>query len=71
MLFPITLSIPKEKICDINDINIQKTKILSNLIPGNISTYIYNTEQEYYNEYQQSYFAINKKKRWMGLFTPL
>jgi hypothetical protein len=59
MLFPITLSIPKEKICDIN---IQKTKILSNLIPGNISTYIYNTEQEYYNEYQKSYFAITRKK---------
>ena len=59
MLFPITFSIPKEKICDIN---IQKTKILSNLIPGNISTYIYNTEQEYYNEYQKSYFAITRKK---------
>ena len=59
MLFPITFSIPKEKICDIS---IQKTKILSNLIPGNISTYIYNTEQEYYNEYQKSYFAITTKK---------
>ena len=68
MLFPITFSIPKEKICDIS---IQKTKILSNLIPGNVTTYIYNTEQEYYNEYQQSYFAITTKKRWMGLFTPL
>jgi hypothetical protein len=59
MLFPITFSIPKEKICDIS---IQKTKILSNLIPGNTSTYIYNTEQEYYNEYQKSYFAITTKK---------
>lgn len=59
MLFPITFSIPKEKICDIS---IQKTKILSNLIPGNVTTYIYNTEEEYYNEYQQSYFAITTKK---------
>jgi hypothetical protein len=59
LLFPITFSIPKEKICEIS---IQKTKILSNLIPGNISTYIYNTEQEYYNEYQKSYFAITTKK---------
>jgi hypothetical protein len=59
MLFPITFSIPKEKICDIS---IQKTKILSNLIPGKVSTYIYNTEQEYYNEYQESYFAITTQK---------
>lgn len=59
MLFPITFSIPKEKICDIS---IQKTKILSNLIPGKVSTYIYNTEQEYYNEYQESYFATTTKK---------
>jgi len=59
MLFPITFSIPKEKICDIS---IQKTKILSNLIPGKVSTYIYNTEQEYYNEYQESYFAITRQK---------
>jgi hypothetical protein len=59
MLFPITFSIPKEKICDIN---VKKTKILSNLIPGKTSTYIYNTEKEYYNEYQESYFAITTKK---------
>lgn len=59
MLFPITFSIPKEKICDIS---IQKSKILSNLIPGKTSTYIYNTEEEYYKEYQQSYFAITTKK---------
>jgi hypothetical protein len=58
MLYPITFSIPKEKICK-NNI---KTKILSNLIPGDVTTYIYNTEDEYYNEYKQSYFAITKKK---------
>jgi hypothetical protein len=59
MLYPITFSIPKEKICEIS---INKTKILSNLIPGDISTYIYNTEEEYYNEYKTSYFAITMKK---------
>lgn len=59
MLFPITFSIPKEKLCNIS---IQKTKILSNLMPGKTSTYIYNTEKEYYNEYQESYFAITIKK---------
>lgn len=57
--FPITFSIPREKICDNKPI---KTKIISNLIPGDNSTYIYNTEEEYYNEYQKSFFAITKKK---------
>jgi hypothetical protein len=59
MLRPITFSIPKEKICENYNV---KTKILSNLIPGNMSTYIYNNEEEYYNEYKTSYFAITTKK---------
>ena len=59
MLHPITFSIPNKKICEVANI---KTKILSNLIPGDNSTYIYNTEEEYYNEYKKSYFAITKKK---------
>ena len=59
MLHPITFSIAKEKLCEKQYL---KTKILSNLIPGEIHTYIYNTEEEYYNEYKKSYFAITKKK---------
>jgi hypothetical protein len=35
---------------------------MSNLIPGELGTYIYNTEKDYYNEYKESYFAITKKK---------
>ena len=58
-MYSLGFSIPKEKVC--NDY-IQKTKILSNLIPGKLKTYIYNTEKEYYNEYKQSYFAITKSK---------
>ena len=58
-VFPITFSIPEEKICSFKP---RKTKFLSNLIPGKIDTYIYNTEFEYYSEYQKSYFAITKKK---------
>ena len=59
MLNPITFSIPNEKI--INYIPV-KTKILSSLIPGKLSTYIYNNEEDYYNEYRQSYFAMTTKK---------
>lgn len=58
-VFPITFSIPNSKIVD----NIpKKTKVLSNLIPGDISTYIYQNESDYYNEYQCSLFAITTKK---------
>lgn len=58
-LYPITFSIPEEKI---TSIVYKKTKMISNLIPGDISTYIYNNETEYYNEYKQSMFATTFKK---------
>lgn len=58
-LYPITFSIPEEKI--ITNLH-AKIKIMSDLIPGNYSTYIYNTENDYYNEYRQSYFALTHLK---------
>ena len=59
LLHPITFSIPIEKII----INIpNKLKLVSDLIPGKIETYIYNTEEDYYKEYQKSYFALTFKK---------
>ena len=57
---PINISIPESKITN-QDINV-KEKILSNLIPGHLNTYIYNTEEEYYNEYKKSLFATTTKK---------
>jgi hypothetical protein len=45
MLYPITFSIPEEKV--INYIP-SKTKLLSDLIPGKIETYIYNNEKDYF-----------------------
>jgi hypothetical protein len=60
MAYPINFSIPKEKICELNDA--VKTKLLSSLIPGNVNTYVYNNEEAYYNEYRTSYFAITKLK---------
>ena len=59
MLHPITFSIPREKIVDEVP---KKTKFLSDLIPGNISTYVYANEHDYYKEYQQSLFATTTKK---------
>ena len=58
-LHPISFSIPK---CKIVSTIYPKTKFMSSLIPGNLSTYIYNTEEDYYNEYRQSMFALTMKK---------
>lgn len=58
-IYPITFSIPNEKI--INKIS-TKSKFISNLIPGKKETYIYNTEKDYYEEYQKSIFAITTSK---------
>jgi hypothetical protein len=58
-VFPITFSIHESKI--INEIPI-KTKIVSSIIPNNTCTYTYNTEEEYYNEYKSSLFALTMKK---------
>ncbi len=59
MLHPITFSIPEGKIAKEYR---PKTKILSSLIPGQTSTYIYRTETAYYEEYGHSYFAMTTKK---------
>jgi hypothetical protein len=58
-LMPITFSIPEEKL--VSNIS-EKTKLISDLIPGKKETYIYNTEQEYKDEYKKSIFAITIKK---------
>jgi hypothetical protein len=59
MLHPITFSFPEEKVIDEFPV---KTKLVSSLIPGDARTYIYTNEPDYYNEYQQSLFALTTKK---------
>ena len=58
-VFPISFGIPKEKI--INEIK-QKEKILAHIIPEDKSTYIYENENDYYNDYAISYFGKTTKK---------
>jgi hypothetical protein len=58
-IYPISFSIPKEKIIDFKP---KKEKMMANIIPGQLNTYIYNNELDYYNDYRSSYFAITKKK---------
>lgn len=58
---PIQFCIPKEKIRPI-DLS-RKTRLMSPLIPGDTSTYIYyGDESKYYDQYSESYFGRTKKK---------
>jgi hypothetical protein len=59
MIHPIGFSIPKEKL--VQSIP-KKTTILATSIPGQLDTYIFNKEEDYYNDYKQSIFAITTKK---------
>jgi hypothetical protein len=59
MIFPITFSIPSEKV--VTEVPV-KTKLMSSLIPGKIDTYIYHNEEDYYAEYRQCLFATTTKK---------
>ena len=59
MIFPITFGISENKIARNKT---QKIRYLSPMIPGDSSTYIYTTEQSYYQQYAESYFAITIKK---------
>ena len=40
----------------------EKTDRLASIVPGNIQTYIYNTEIDYYNGYRKSYFGLTCRK---------
>lgn len=58
-IFPISFSMPPEKIVAAVP---PKTRMLAHIIPGDLSTYIYKTEEDYYKGYQESYFGITGKK---------
>ena len=48
-VFPIGFSIPK---CLIVEQIPEKEKFLATIIPGDTSTYIFNEQKEYYNDYK-------------------
>ena len=59
-VYPINFAIPKEKI--IHTINPKPLNVLAPLIPGKKYAYIYKHEQDYYQKYQDSIFALTYKK---------
>jgi hypothetical protein len=58
-IFPINFCIPKEKIY-IGETN--KNLKLATIIPGNLETYIYDNELDYYKGYQDAYFGMTFRK---------
>jgi hypothetical protein len=59
MIYPIGFAIPASKIVDSVP---PKTQKISSLIPGVLSTYVYESEESYREEYKKSVFAITCKK---------
>jgi len=59
-VIPISFAVPKEKI--LKNINEKPSNLLAPLVPGRLSTYIYENEQTYYDMYSNSIFAITNKK---------
>jgi hypothetical protein len=58
-VLPIQFAIPREKI--VRDLP-AKFNLMAPLIPGDLSTYIYPVESEYYRMYSESYFGRTRKK---------
>ncbi len=56
---PISFAVPEELILKTVP---QKQKTMAHIVPGKISTYIYNDQQSYYEDYALSKFGITVKK---------
>jgi hypothetical protein len=56
---PISFSMPASKVIEFIP---NKEKDFATLIPGDLSTYIFDDEDVYYKDYQRSYFAVTKCK---------
>ena len=62
-IYPLSYSIPLEKVKTPVHVSHKKNN-LSSIIPGKTGThnYSYDTEEEYYKQYEESKYAVTKKK---------
>lgn len=58
-LLPITFGIPTSKLATPS---IHKTQEYATCIPGQPETYVFKSEQPYYEDYQKSYYGVTMKK---------
>lgn len=56
---PITFAIPASQLLNTTT---EKTKLFGTIIPGQVSTYVFETETDYYHDYATSYYGITHKK---------
>lgn len=57
-VLPISFAFPEEKIQTPSE----KNRAVAHCVPGELSTYIYNIEQDYYDQYNEALFGITKRK---------
>lgn len=58
-LKPISFAIPSDLI--VNEVP-EKTRFRAHIVPGDIRTYIYDNQPDYYNGYRESYFGLTYVK---------
>lgn len=56
---PTTFAIPKSQLIKTNP---EKAKLFGTVIPGDMSTYVFDNEKEYYQDYASSHYGITCKK---------
>ena len=59
-MYPISFSIPDEKI--VKNLPLEKIKDFGAVVPGQNETYIFDNEEDYYKDYQESRFGVTLKK---------
>lgn len=58
-VYPIGFSIHKSKVVDSIP---KKTKLLASLIPGDLRTYTFKSQDDFYDDYKKSFFGLTFKK---------
>lgn len=59
MIFPISFSIPRQFIVESVPV---KTQVLATCIPGKPDTYVFDNQDDYYDDYRKSMFALTTVK---------
>jgi hypothetical protein len=57
---PISMALPDSILSPVS--KTEKTKLFGTVYPGKPETYIFKTEQDYYEDYRKSYFGVTFKK---------
>ena len=59
--FPVSFCIPEESIVKDTE-DIEKEKLVAEVVPFRPETYVFQNEEEYFKDYQQSFFGVTTKK---------